>query len=68
MTYQNLFGLAYESCCWGFKALYEESSDKDFEEVDRAVYFQLTFKGLSSAGQDINSLLEDGILGYQPVF
>ena len=65
---QNLFGLAYESCCWGFKALYEESSDKDFEEVDRAVYFQLTFKGLSSAGQDINSLLEDGILGYQPVF
>ena len=65
---QNLFGVAYESCCWGFKMLYEESSDKEFNEVDRAVYFQLTFKGLSSAGQDINSLLEDGILGYQPVF
>jgi LPS-assembly protein len=65
---QDLFGVAYESCCWGFKMLYEESSDKDFEEIDRAVYFQLTFKGLSSAGKDINSLLEDGILGYQPVF
>jgi len=65
---QNLFGLAYQSCCWGFKALYEESSDKEFEETDRAVYFQLTFKGLSSAGRDINSLLKDGILGFQPEF
>lgn len=65
---QNLFGLAYENCCWGFTALYEESSDDDFEETDRAVYFQLTLKGLASSGRDIDSILEDGILGYQPAF
>jgi len=65
---QNLFGLAYESCCWGFKMLYEESSDNNFEETDRTVFFQLTLKGLSSAGKDIDSLLENGILGYQPAF
>lgn len=65
---QNLLGLAYESCCWGLKMLYEESSDKNFEETDRVIFFQLTFKGLSSAGKDIDSVLEDGILGYQPVF
>ncbi len=68
MPVQHLFGLAYESCCWGFKALYEESSDKDFDEIDRAVYFKLTFKGLSDTGQDIDALLQDGIAGYQPVF
>ena len=65
---QNLLGFAYESCCWGVKLLFEESSDKDFAETDRSVYFQLTLKGLSSAGKDINSLLEDGILGYQSKF
>ncbi len=65
---QNLLGFAYESCCWGLKLLFEESSDNNFEETDRSVYFQLTLKGLSSAGKDINSLLEDGILGYQPKF
>lgn len=65
---QNLFGLAYESCCWGFKILYDEYSDDAFKQVDRSIYFQLTLKGLSSAGRDINAVLEDGILGYQPVF
>jgi LPS-assembly protein len=61
---QNLAGLAYESCCWGITMLYEEESDTDFTETDRTVYFQFTFKGLSRAGNDINALLEDGILGY----
>jgi len=65
---QNLFGLAYESCCWKFKVLYEESSDKNFENTDQVVYFQLTLKGLGSAGKDINSVLENGILGYRPRF
>jgi LPS-assembly protein len=65
---ENLIGLAYESCCWGFKVLYEESADLDFLEVDRSINFQLTFKGLSDAGKDINSILENGILGYQAPF
>jgi len=65
---QNLLGFAYESCCWGAQILFEESSDNNFEETDRSVNFQLTLKGLSSAGKDINSILEDGILGYQSVF
>ncbi len=65
---QNLFGLAYESCCWAFQVLYEESSDKNFEETDRTVFFELTLKGLSSAGKDIDSLLEEGIVGYRPKF
>ncbi|MDJ0834658.1 MAG: LPS assembly protein LptD [Gammaproteobacteria bacterium] len=62
---QNLVGLSYEGCCWGLQLLYEKASDKDFEEVDRTIYLQLTFKGLTSAGRDIDAILEDGILGYQ---
>ena len=46
------------------KLLYEKASDKNFEELDRRIYLQFTFKGLSSAGKDIDALLEDGILGY----
>lgn len=65
---QNLIGFAYESCCWAFKALYEEKSDTDFESTDYSVYFQLTFKGLTNAGKDIDALLEDGILGYLPPY
>ncbi len=65
---QNLFGLAFESCCWGFKVLYEDSTDDNFENRDQTLYLQLTLKGLSSAGKDINSQLENAILGYQPVF
>ena len=65
---QNLFGFSYESCCWAFKMLYEENTDDAFENTNYSVYFQLTFKGLSNAGKDIDSILEDGILGYRPVY
>ena len=61
---QNLFGLAYDSCCWKFDLLYEEYSDEALSKTDRGIYFQFTFKGLSSAGKDIDTILEDGILGY----
>jgi LPS-assembly protein len=61
---QYLLGLNYESCCWGLTMLFEESSDKDFTKTDKAVYFQFTFKGLSSAGKDLDAILEEGILGY----
>ncbi len=61
---QNLLGLAYDSCCWKFDLLYEEYADEALTKTDRGVYFQFTFKGLSSAGKDIGTILEDGILGY----
>lgn len=61
---QNLFGLEYDSCCWRFDLLYEDSSDDALSETDHSVYFQFTFKGLSNAGKDIGAILEDGILGY----
>jgi LPS-assembly protein len=65
---ENLFGLSYESCCWGFKILASQTSDDDFIETDRAIYFELTLKGLSQAGQDIDTKLTNSIPGYQTRF
>ena len=65
---ENLFGLNYESCCWGFKILASQTSSDDFIKTDRAVYFELTLKGLSQVGQDIDAELTNSIPGYQSRF
>ncbi len=65
---ENLFGLSYESCCWGFKILASQTSDVDFIEIDQTIYFELTLKGLSQVGQDIDTKLTNSIPGYQTQF
>ena len=65
---ENLFGLSYESCCWGFKILASQTSDDNFIETDQAIYFELTLKGLSQVGQDIDKELSNSIPGYQARF
>ena len=65
---ENLFGLSYESCCWGFKILASQTSDDDFIETDQAIYFELTLKGLSQVGRDIDTELNNSIPGYQARF
>ena len=62
---ENLFGLSYESCCWGFKILASQTSDDNFIETDRAIYFELTLKGLTQVGRDIDTKLTNSIPGYQ---
>ena len=55
---------------FGFKMLYGESGeeDEDFAETDYRIYFELTLKGLTDAGQDIDLQLGESIPGYQPAF
>jgi LPS-assembly protein len=65
---ENLFGLSYESCCWGFKILASQTSDDNFIEIDNTIYFELTLKGLSQIGQDIDTKLSNSIPGYQAQF
>lgn len=66
----NLLGFAYESCCWGIKILAGQSGDEsdDFAETDERIYFEITLKGLSAAGRDIDAQLADAIPGYRPRF
>jgi LPS-assembly protein len=67
---ENLLGISYESCCWGLKILAGQTGDdtNDFAETDNSIYFEFTFKGLSQAGDDIDSQLFDSIPGYRPAF
>ena len=65
---ENLFGLSYESCCWGLKILASEVSDDDFIETDNAIFFELTLKGLTQAGQNVDNYLKTAIPGYESRF
>ena len=69
-TVENLLGISYESCCWGFKMLAGQIGDdtEDFAETENSIYFEFTFKGLGQAGQDIDSQLFEAIPGYRPSF
>lgn len=66
----NLLGLSYESCCWGLKILAGQSGDvsDNFAETDNSIYFELTLKGLSQAGTDIDAQLAAAIPGYRSNF
>ena len=67
---EKLLGINYESCCWGLKILAGQTADEDddFAELDNSIYFELTLKGLSQVGQDIDRQLTDAIPGYRPGF
>jgi LPS-assembly protein len=61
-------GVEYESCCWIVRVMgrsYVGNTDIDPQaERNDAILLQLELKGLTSLGDPIESLLEDGILGY----
>lgn len=61
---EGLAGVEYESCCWILRLMGRGYvHDTDGERND-AILVQLELKGLTSFGDPIESLLEDGILGY----
>ncbi|TNE76628.1 MAG: LPS-assembly protein LptD [Gammaproteobacteria bacterium] len=71
---ETFFGLQYESCCWRLSLLARRwldrddlilLPDQDLEEDD-GIFFQIQFKGLAGSGSQVDSILEDGIYGYEP--
>ena len=65
---ENLFGINYESCCWGIKILASQTSNDDFTEIDKAVFFEFTLKGLGQSSRTLDSQLTNAIPGYNPNF
>lgn len=65
---ENLFGVNYESCCWGIKILASETSNDTFTEIDNTIFFEFTLKGLGQAGRTLDSQLRSAIPGYEPNF
>jgi LPS-assembly protein len=64
----NLFGVNYESCCWGIKILARQISNDTFTITDSAVFFEFTLKGLGQSSRILDSQLANAIPGYKANF
>jgi len=61
---ETMVGVEYDSCCWGIRLITREYVTPNRDKVNRSIMFQFVLKGLTRIGNDIESVLEDGILGY----
>ncbi|MFP4131342.1 MAG: LPS-assembly protein LptD [Thiohalospira sp.] len=71
-----LFGIGYDSCCWGVRLVarrYQEQAEPGPDEtraelVDRNAFLEFELKGLSAIGSRLDEMLHDSIYGYEPRF
>ncbi len=61
---EKLLGLEYQSCCYALRFVVRNYVN-GIGQNNNAMFVQLELKGLTRIGQDVSSLLENGILGYQ---
>jgi LPS-assembly protein len=66
---ENFLGIRYDSCCWAIRLIGQEKFNRlEGTELfyDNAIHLELVLKGLSSLGarKEIDTLIENGILGY----
>ena len=61
---ETMGGIEYSSCCWGIRLVAREYVRPNSNNTDHSIMFQFVLKGLGRIGNDIESVLEDGILGY----
>jgi LPS-assembly protein len=61
---ETLAGIEYDSCCWGLRFVTRDYVDSTSDKDNRVFMAQIVLKGLATFGSKIESVLEDGILGY----
>ncbi len=61
---ETMAGIEYDSCCWSVRLIAREYIIRNRDEPNRSIMFQFVLKGLTRIGSDIESVLENGILGY----
>ncbi len=61
---ETLAGIEYDSCCWGLRFIARDYVDSSGSSNNRVYMAQIVLKGLATFGSKIESVLEDGILGY----
>ena len=65
-TLEKMFGIEYESCCYGVKFVIRDYWNGT--KVDNAFYFEFLPKGIATSTNKTAELLREGILGYQDKF
>ncbi|MFA7617715.1 MAG: LPS-assembly protein LptD [Thiohalomonadaceae bacterium] len=67
-TLESVVGIEYESCCWTVRLVARDrpvvTAGGDLES-DRSVHFTFELKGLASLGQPLESVIEEGLVGYR---
>ncbi len=66
-------GIEYNSCCWRASVILRHWIDRDDDliipeeqlEYDNGIFFQVQLKGLAGTGAGVESILSDGIYGYE---
>ena len=61
-TLDTILGFEYESCCWTGRLITRNEWKSDTLQLERSYLFSIEFKGLGSMGQNIESLLGNGII------
>lgn len=71
-TLEAFGGLEYDSCCWKLRVVnrywvdYNEFESVANDDANRGIFLQVVLKGLGSvSGNEVDSLLDDGIPGYR---
>jgi LPS-assembly protein len=62
---ETLAGLQYDSCCWAVRIVARRYVTPTTGKYNDAVYLQLVLKGLGALGDNIDSVLKQGIQGYE---
>lgn len=63
---EYLAGLEYQSCCWRLQFLTRSIANDGVNQDDNQVFMiRLELKGLTGFGDEIDNVLERGILGYE---
>ena len=65
-------GVQYRSCCWSTSVIVRRWLDRDDDlfipeeelEYDEGIFFVIQLKGLAGTGASVESILRDGIYGY----
>jgi LPS-assembly protein len=68
----DMVGVEYNDCCWRIRVVYQRSLDQNtganfdkLVEHEHATYVQFQLKGLGGVGDQVTSLLEEFIRGYE---
>ena len=64
-TLERFIGLEHDTCCIAWRVIARHWIRSATSAADNAIYFELEFKGVGSIGQQTDSFLRRGILGYQ---
>lgn len=72
---ETLFGLAYESCCWGIRLTaqreiatrFNSQGIRDENEFESGISLQFVFKGIGSSSSNTD-MLRQGLFGYRQPF